>query len=35
MKIAAQILKGRKVHENVDFVIVPASKEIYERCLEE
>jgi 3-isopropylmalate/(R)-2-methylmalate dehydratase large subunit len=23
------------VHKNVDFVIVPASKEIYERCLEE
>lgn len=35
MKIAAEILKWRKVNENVDFVIVPASDEIYKRCLKE
>jgi homoaconitase/3-isopropylmalate dehydratase large subunit len=35
MKIAAKILKWRKIHNDVVFVIVPASKEIYEKCLEE
>ncbi len=35
MKIAAQILKWKKVHPNVTFVVVPASQEIYKRCLKE
>lgn len=35
MKIAAQILKNKKIHKDVVFVIVPASQEIYMRCLKE
>ena len=35
MKIAAKILEWRKVHPNVTFVVVPASEQIYKRCLKE
>ena len=35
LKIAAQILKWRKIHEDVTFVVVPASDKIYKRCLKE
>ncbi len=32
---AAKILKGRKVHDTVSFVAIPASRKIYEQLLEE
>jgi len=32
--VAAEIMRGRKVHENVRFVVVPASKEVYLKALE-
>ncbi len=35
MKIAAQILKWKKIHPDVTFVVVPASDEIYMKCLKE
>jgi homoaconitase/3-isopropylmalate dehydratase large subunit len=35
MKIAAQILKNKKIHKDVVFVVVPASQEIYIKCLKE
>jgi methanogen homoaconitase large subunit len=33
LKLAAQVLNGRKVHEDVRLIIVPASKEIYHDAL--
>jgi 3-isopropylmalate/(R)-2-methylmalate dehydratase large subunit len=31
----AKILKGRKVHQDVSFVVIPASRKVYERALDE
>ncbi len=33
LELAAQVLKGRHVHENVRLIILPASKEIYQDAL--
>ncbi len=33
LKLAAQVLKGRHVHDDVRLIIVPASKEIYQDAL--
>ncbi len=33
LKIAADILKGKKVHPNIRLLVLPASKEIYEAAL--
>ncbi|MBN7774499.1 3-isopropylmalate dehydratase large subunit [Clostridium aminobutyricum] len=35
MRVAARLLKGRKVHPHVRFLIVPASNEVYLQALEE
>ncbi len=35
LRIAAKILKGKKIHPNVRMIVVPASKEVYEQALEE
>ncbi len=35
LRIAADIIKGKKVHENVRMIVVPATKEIFERAVEE
>ncbi len=35
LRIAAQIMKGRRVHENVRMIVVPASKKVYEQAIEE
>lgn len=35
MRVAARLLKGRKVHPNVRFLIVPASNAVYMQALEE
>lgn len=35
MRIAAEILKGRHVHENVRTIIIPATQEVYLQCIEE
>lgn len=35
LRIAAEILKGRKVHDNVRLIVVPASKKIYLESLHE
>ncbi|MBN1162692.1 3-isopropylmalate dehydratase large subunit [Patescibacteria group bacterium] len=32
---AAKIIKGRKIHDSVDFVVIPASRKIYQRLLSE
>ncbi len=32
---AAKIIKGRKVHEDVNFIVIPASRKIYNRLLKE
>ena len=33
MKIAAKILKGKKVHKNVRTIIIPGSQKIYKECI--
>ncbi len=33
MEKAAEIFKGRKVHENVRAIIIPATQEIYKECI--
>lgn len=33
MEYAANILKGRKIHENVRAIIIPATQEIYKECI--
>jgi len=35
LRVAAKILKGRKVHRNVRMIVVPASKEIFEQAMKE
>jgi len=35
LKIAAEILKGKKIHEDVRMIIVPASSQIYLKALKE
>ena len=35
LRVGAMILKGRKVHPHVRFLVVPASQEVYEAALEE
>lgn len=35
LRVGAEILKGKKVHPLVRFLVVPASQEIYSRALEE
>lgn len=35
LRVGAAILKGRKVHPLVRFLVVPASREVYEKALEE
>lgn len=35
LRLAAEILKGKKVHEDVRFLIAPASNEVYMQALDE
>jgi 3-isopropylmalate/(R)-2-methylmalate dehydratase large subunit len=35
MRVAAKVLKGRKVHENVRLIIIPATQEIYRQAMHE
>ena len=35
LRIAAKIIKGKKIHPNIRFIITPASKEIYMKALKE
>ena len=35
MRIAAEVLKGRKVHENVRLIIIPATQETYRQAMHE
>ena len=35
LRIAAEILKGKKIHGNVRMIVVPASKRIFEQAMEE
>ncbi|TLM98121.1 MAG: 3-isopropylmalate dehydratase large subunit, partial [Actinobacteria bacterium] len=35
LRIAAEILKGRKAHENVRLIIIPATQEIYRQAMHE
>ncbi len=35
MRAAAEILKGRKVHERVRTIIIPATQQVYLQCIEE
>ena len=35
LRVGAELLKGRKVHPGVRFLIVPASQEVYQKALEE
>lgn len=35
LRVGAELLKGRKVHPLVRFLVVPASQEVYEEALEE
>lgn len=35
LRIAAKILKGKKVHKGVRMIVVPATKEIYEQAMRE
>jgi len=33
MKVAADILRGRKVHKNIRVIILPATQEVYKQCI--
>lgn len=35
MRIAAEVLKGKKIHEDVRCIIIPATQAIYIKCIEE
>jgi 3-isopropylmalate/(R)-2-methylmalate dehydratase large subunit len=35
LRVAAEIIKGRKVHSNVRMIVVPASKEVFEQAMNE
>jgi len=35
IKEAAEIIKGRKVHPDVRMIVIPATQEIYKRCMKE
>jgi 3-isopropylmalate/(R)-2-methylmalate dehydratase large subunit len=35
LRVTAEILKGRKVHENVRLIIIPATQEIYRQAMHE
>jgi len=35
LRVAAKIVKGRKVHPNVRMIVVPATKDVYEKALDE
>ena len=35
MRVAAEVLKGRKVHDRVRLIIIPATQEIYRQCMRE
>jgi homoaconitase/3-isopropylmalate dehydratase large subunit len=35
LRLAAKILKGKKVNQNVRLIIIPASQEIYAKAIEE
>ncbi len=35
MRAAAEILKGRKVHEHVRTIVIPATQQVYLQCIEE
>lgn len=35
MRVAAEIIKGRKVNPNVRTIIIPATQEVYLQCIEE
>ncbi|MDP2232078.1 MAG: aconitase family protein, partial [Actinomycetota bacterium] len=35
MRIAASVLKGRKVHENIRLIIIPATQQIYREAMHE
>ena len=35
MRVAAEVLKGRKVHDSVRLIIIPATQEIYRQCMHE
>ncbi len=34
LKVASEILKGKKIHPNVRFLVLPASRDIYEKAIE-
>ncbi|WP_455285635.1 3-isopropylmalate dehydratase large subunit [[Eubacterium] cellulosolvens] len=34
-RIAAKILRGRKIHSNVRLIVTPASQEVYHQCIRE
>ena len=35
LRVGAEIIKGKKVHDNVRFIVVPASRAVYEQALKE
>lgn len=35
MRVAAEILKGKKVHPDIRFIVTPASQDVYNRCMKE
>lgn len=35
LRVAAEILKGRKIHEGVRFIVSPSSNEVYKQAVEE
>jgi len=35
LRIAAEILDGRRVHDHTRLIVTPASQEVYQKCLEE
>ncbi|MGV8082350.1 MAG: 3-isopropylmalate dehydratase large subunit [Coriobacteriia bacterium] len=35
MRIAANVLKGRKVHDGVRLIVIPATQQVYRQCMHE